>query len=109
MVGVPGFSVWPTPTANTVAGGSRSCTVLANCSHAEVFGLAYASQQEGPFYCNISRAQKIRLRLGGSDLFEPFLEKPRGVHWWTCLRLLARGNAVEAAAFGHFALVRALH
>jgi hypothetical protein len=29
--------------------------------------------------------------------------------WRTYLRRLARGNALDAAAFGHLALLRALH
>jgi hypothetical protein len=36
-------------------------------------GLTYASQQESPRHRAISRAQKLRVRLGGSaNLLEPF-------------------------------------
>jgi hypothetical protein len=44
----------------------------------------------------VSQAQKIRMRLGGSvSLFEPFPEKPKGMHWLTYLRLRTRAEAPE--------------
>jgi hypothetical protein len=44
------------------------------------YQLAYASQQEHPMFRNIRRAQKIRMRLGGStDPFGPIPERPRGM------------------------------
>ena len=59
-------------------------------------GLGYASQYEIPRYRAISRAQKIRMRLGGSaNLRDPFPKKPRGMHRWTYLRLFARGVVAE--------------
>ena len=43
-------------------------------------GLAYASQQKDPLVRNVSRSQKIRMRLGGSpNLFAPIPERPRGM------------------------------
>jgi hypothetical protein len=60
------------------------------------YGLAYESQQETPMQRGVSKAQKIRMRLGGSvNLFEPFPEKPKRMHWLTYLRLRARAEAAE--------------
>jgi hypothetical protein len=59
-------------------------------------GLAYASQQEIPRRRAISRAQKARMRLGGSaNLLEPFPKKPRGMHRWTYYRLSAKAMAAH--------------
>ena len=58
------------------------------------YGLAYASQQETPMYRGVGRAQKIRIRLGGSaNLCEPFPEKPKRMHWRKYIRLRAHGFA----------------
>jgi hypothetical protein len=63
------------------------------------YDLAYASQQENPSLRSISRARKIRMRLGGSpNLFDPFPDKPRRMHWRTYLRLRARGEAADLLA-----------
>jgi hypothetical protein len=44
----------------------------------------------------ISRVQKIRMRLGGSaNLLEPFPERPRGMRRSTYYRLLARAMAAQ--------------
>jgi hypothetical protein len=60
------------------------------------YGLAYESQQETPKQRGVSKAQKIRMRLGGTvNLFEPFPEKPKRMHWRTYLRLRARAEAAE--------------
>jgi hypothetical protein len=59
-------------------------------------GLAYASQQEIPRHRAISRAQKIRMRLGGSaNLLEPFPKRPRRMHRLTYHRLLAGAMAAQ--------------
>jgi hypothetical protein len=64
------------------------------------YDLAYQSQQSSPVLRGFSRSQKIRVRLGGStDPFDPFPEKPRGMHWRTYLRLRARCEAAEATSF----------
>jgi len=61
-------------------------------------GLAYATQQETPLYRNLTAAQKIRARLGGSlSTFDEFPDKPKRMHRRTYLRLRARGERVEAA------------
>jgi len=60
------------------------------------YGLAYESQQGTPRQRGVGQAQKIRTRLGGTvNLFEPFPEKPKRMHWRTYLRLRARGEAAE--------------
>jgi hypothetical protein len=57
--------------------------------------LAYRSQQEIPRHRAIRRAQKLRMRLGGSaNLLRPFPERPRGMHRTTYYRLSAK--AMEA-------------
>jgi hypothetical protein len=55
------------------------------CRHCH--GLAYASQQESVTDRSARKERKIRERLGGSNLFEPFPEKPKGMHWKTYQRL----------------------
>jgi hypothetical protein len=59
-------------------------------------GLAYASQREIARHRAITREQKIRMRLGGSaNLFEPFPQKPRGMHRRTYYRLIVRAMAAR--------------
>jgi hypothetical protein len=59
-------------------------------------GLAYASQQLCTRDRLISSARKIRMQLGGGpSLFDPFPDKPRGMHWRTYERLRARAQASE--------------
>jgi hypothetical protein len=51
-------------------------------------GLRYSSENEGAFGRAIGRAQRLRMRLGGSpSLVEPFPPKPKGMHWKTYRRL----------------------
>jgi len=67
---------------------------LFACRHC--YRLAYASQSEIPRNRNLSQAQKIRMRLGGSpSVFDPFPEKPPRMHWRTYERLRARAMAAE--------------
>jgi hypothetical protein len=70
----------------------RSSAFACRCCH----NLAYASQSENPRYRAISRAQKLRMRLGGSaNLLERFPPKPRGMHRRTYYRLLVRAMAAQ--------------
>jgi hypothetical protein len=63
------------------------------CRHC--YGLTYESQREDLPTRLISKAQKIRRRLGGSaSSVEPFPAKPKGMHWHTYDRL--RWQAREA-------------
>ena len=69
-------------------------TATFACRHC--CGLAYVSQREIPRHRAISRAQKLRMRLGGSaNLLEPFPERPRGMHRLTYYRLSARAMAAQ--------------
>src|SRR5271167_1213463 len=69
------------------------------------YGLAYASQQETPRQRNISRARKIRMRLGGGEsLCDPFPAKPHRMHRRTYDRIRARGEAADRVAFGQLRL-----
>jgi hypothetical protein len=52
------------------------------------YGLAYASQQEALHHRGLEKAQKIRMRLGGSpNMLDAFPDKPKGLHWRTYDRL----------------------
>jgi hypothetical protein len=89
----------------SASGGGRPCGrrvaklylrdgAVFMCRHC--CGLAYASQSENPRYRAISRAQKARMRLGGSaNLLERFPKKPRGMHRRTYYRRLIRAMAVQ--------------
>jgi hypothetical protein len=60
------------------------------------YGLAYSSQRQCPRDRKLSRAQKIRTRLGGSpSLLEPFPPRPRGMHTRRYLRLMAQAQIAE--------------
>src|ERR1700730_2053784 len=60
------------------------------------YGLAYASQQESALHRRLRRAQKIRMRLGGSpSMLEGFPDKPKGMHWRTYDRLCRLHDAAE--------------
>jgi hypothetical protein len=64
------------------------------------YGLAYLSQQQSPRDRNLSRAQKIRMKLGGSpSLAEPFPPRPRGMHTRTYVRFKACAQASEATSW----------
>jgi hypothetical protein len=64
-------------------------------------GLVYRSQGENPRHRSIGRAQKTRMRLGGSaNLAEPLPERPRGMHWQTYHRLLGRAMAAQERYLG---------
>lgn len=70
------------------------------------YGLAYASQHEGLRHRGLVKAQKIRMRLGGSlDILEEFPDRPRGMHRRTYKRLRDAHDLAAArpmAALTHF-------
>jgi len=71
------------------------------------YGLAYASQQESLWCRGLGKAQKIRIRLGGSaNMVEAFPDRPKGMHGRTYQRLRRTHDlAQERAMMGltHFA------
>jgi hypothetical protein len=61
------------------------------------YGLAYASQSNSAFHRDIAKAMNIRMRLGGSpNLFDPFPNKPKGLHGSTYQRLRKIHDAAES-------------
>jgi hypothetical protein len=68
---------------------------LFACRHC--YRLAYASQQESAHLRGLWKAQKIRMRLGGSaSMLDHFPEKPKGMHWLTYERLCRVYGAAQA-------------
>ena len=58
--------------------------------------LAYSSQNEMPMFRDLTQAQKLRRRLGGSDdMWEPFPGRPKGMHRRTYQKWLAKGKQLE--------------
>jgi hypothetical protein len=80
------------------AGEQFRCRVCLN--------LAYRSQSEDPRYRSLSKARKLRQRLGGSaNMLQPFPDKPKGTHWRTYDRLYVEGMALEQAGLRALARV----
>lgn len=65
----------------------RNCRILYGGTHfrcRKCHRLVYASQYENAWQRAITRAQDVRMRLGGSgSMDEPFPPKPKGMHWRT--------------------------
>jgi hypothetical protein len=71
---------------------------LFACRHC--YRLAYASQQESAHERGLLKAQRIRMRLGGSaNMLDDFPEKPKGMHWRTYERLCRVHDAARARSF----------
>jgi len=67
----------------------------------EAHGLTYRSQSETDLFRSITRAQKIRARLGGDvSIHAPFPPRPPGMHRRTYERLRAEGLMIEIAVLG---------
>jgi len=59
--------------------------------------LAYTSQREPLYSRDLEKAQKVRMRLGGSTVMsEAFPDKPKGMHWRTYERLRNAHDVAEA-------------
>ncbi len=66
------------------------------CRHC--YRLAYPSTRETPRDRALTKAQAIRMRLGGTaNMLDPFPTKPGGMHWRTYGRLLREARRHEAA------------
>lgn len=80
-------------------GCSRRVAILYSgsifaCRHCH--NLAYDSQRESPYDRALSRAQDIRMRLGGSgSLADDFPEKPKGMHWRTYNQLCIEAEEAQ--------------
>ena len=71
---------------------------LFACRHC--YDLAYQSQHESPDGRALLKCQRIRMDLGGSaSLFEPFPDKPKGMHWRTYLRHFKEAADAEARSW----------
>lgn len=70
--------------------------------------LNYRSQYEPRWKRLRQKAQDIRLKLGGPrNLFAPFPERPKGMHWWTYSKLWKK--EIAAAEISLSAMVKSLH
>ncbi len=64
------------------------------CRHC--YDLRYESQREDKKDRALRKAQKIRMRLGGSaNMLEPFPERPKGMHYDTYMRLFLEHHEAE--------------
>jgi hypothetical protein len=67
---------------------------LFACRHCS--RLAYASQQESAHERGLLKAQRIRVRLGGTaNMLDDYPEKPKGMHWQTYERLCRVFDAAQ--------------
>lgn len=68
------------------------------CRHC--YGLTYTTQQLSPKDRLMEKARKIRRRMGGgSDMFEPFPGKPKGMHWKTYWMLREKAEQADELAW----------
>ena len=64
------------------------------------YDLAYQSQNEAPDGRLTLKAQRIRMKLGGSpSIMDEFPEKPKGMHWHTYNRLRDEAEAAEIGSW----------
>jgi hypothetical protein len=62
--------------------------------------LAYETQRDQPFERALSRAQAIRMKLGGSgSMADPFPDKPKGMHWRIYERLREEHDRASEFSF----------
>lgn len=60
--------------------------------------LVYGSQREAPHYRALHKAQNIHERLGGTGIIDDPVAKPKGMHWRTYSRHMARLREAESRA-----------
>ena len=74
-------------------------TRLFTCRHCN--DLVYASQHESRIFRAISRADKVRERLGWEPgLANPMGNKPKGMHWRTFENLTAKYEQMASMSYG---------
>lgn len=66
------------------------------CRHC--LNLAYESQREAPHYRALHKAQGIHQKLGGTGITDDPVFKPKGMHWRTFSRQMARLREAESGA-----------
>jgi hypothetical protein len=80
----------------------RLCAVLYGGTHyrcRKCWNLAYQTQHEDAATRAITKAGKLRKRLGGSECTDdPFPAKPKGMHWRTYERLRETADALDERA-----------
>jgi hypothetical protein len=92
-------------------GGNRAWFRCPSCSRraailygADLFAcrhclqLAYESQREAPHYRALHKAQGIHEKLGGTGIIDDPVFKPKGMHWRTYSRQMARLREAESRA-----------
>jgi hypothetical protein len=66
--------------------------------------LSYDSQRERPYYRALSKAQGIHEKLGGTGCIDDPIFKPKGMHWRTYSRHMARFEDAHSRAVPPFLL-----
>jgi len=69
------------------------------CRHC--YRLAYSSQRIQAWDRALRRAQAIRQRLGGTaNMYDPFPQRPKGMHWWTYWEFRRQHDEADAHSPG---------
>lgn len=79
----------------------RVAGAVSPSSTAAVTSVAYHTQRVPPASRSLERAQRLRVRLGGSvDMTQPFPAKPKGMHFLTYMKWAVRAWRAEDEANG---------
>jgi len=102
-----GFRPWFRCTGGVDGRGCGRRAAKLYLGHGSIFAcrlchdLAYASQSEIPERRAITKAQKLRMRLGGGpSLLDPLPDKPPRMHRWTYFRLVAKAIRAQERLLG---------